>query len=210
MRVPISIDALRLATLVVAGVASGYLWRAAFEPTGGRPAALAPSVVGEALAPEPPVRITVTTALPRAARKTRSRSTRNRRGVFTSGRARVPSSARGTGSVRPVQPPRQPSPNPTPPSAPPPPSGPGSGTGPGSTSPPAAPAPVQPAPPNGAGPTQTPPAPVTHTAAPPAAPPAPDAEDKHQPGWGHGDKNHEHSGPPGDDDSGSGGRKRDG
>lgn len=202
MRVRISTDALRLATLVVAGVASGYLWRAAFEPTAVRPAARAPSVVAEALAPEPPVRITVTTAVPKAGKEERTRAVRARRSATISRRPLSTPAARGAGPARPVPPPRAPSPNPTPPTAPPPPSGSGPGAGPTSTPPPA-PAPVEPAPSTGAGPApaqaSAPPSAPPPAASPSAAAPAANAPEESRPGWGYGDKNHGHAGPPGSD-----------
>jgi hypothetical protein len=215
-RVRVSGDTLRISLLVAAGVTSGYLWRAALEPgpTAGGPLAPAGNLAGEALPPPPTVRITVPDA------PAKPRAVRQRHVARKSGLARVvrPRSSVVTRPARstPAAPSPKPRPTPPPPPSTPPPAPP---PGVGSTpvpSPPVVAAPATapeqaastetltpsattPAPP----PTHTPaahtpasPTPAAHTpASPTPAPPADDA-DSH-PGWGHGDKNHDHSGPKG-------------
>lgn len=200
-RVRISTDVLRLSALVTAGVASGYLWRAAFEPGGPadlRPLAPAVSVVAESL-DRPPVRVTlraapaerVVRAGPRV-KTSRSRLIRRSRTQVT----RKPAPAARPESRSPSS---QPSPKPSsrPISSPParPPSS-GSGAPAASSPPPAVAAPPQKA----AVPVAAAAKPAKNTAPKPAKnTPAASAEapgtDGDRSGWGKRDKNHDHSGP---------------
>src|SRR5262245_35393653 len=193
MRVRISFDALRLCLLVAAGVTSGYLWRAAFEssaPAEQRIAAT-PPIVEKTPAP-PVVRIAphhLTTTKPPAVVRREAGQPVVRAAQPTSGTlitAHGPS----------------PEPVPSPPSATPPPA---STPTPAPTPPKPAPAPTPATPPP---PTQTTPttvaSPPTQAAAPPpASPPSTQpnlgaSQDDSRPGWGKGDKNHDHTGPGGD------------
>lgn len=176
MRVRIPIDALRLTTLVVAGVTSGYLWRAAFEPSGSTPAAPPPQLVIATRAPEPPVRITVTEAPP--ARRT----TPARRGVgLAAARPERPRPAAAparvsSGPSPPVKTPRPAAPEPAP-----------------QQPAPAAPAPPPASAPSPAAAAQAPAAPAPAPATPPTV--SQEGAGGSRPGWGHGDKNHDHAGP---------------
>src|SRR3954462_1089144 len=72
-RVRVSSDALRVSVLVVAGVTTGYFWRAAFEASvGGPPAAPINLVIPN---PKPPLRIIVP-AKPTPARHAATRPSR--------------------------------------------------------------------------------------------------------------------------------------
>lgn len=177
MRVRISFDALRLCALVTAGVTSGYLWRAAFESSSPEERLAAkPRLIAPAPAP-PVVRIPPN-------RATRERPVVARQVVGSPVSSR--SSGRATGALisRPVA-----SPSPEPVATPPTPAPP---------APQPAPAPTPTTPP--AQPTPTPTAATTQAAAAPAAPPTPPttsstAGEGSRPGWGNGDKNHDHTGP---------------
>jgi hypothetical protein len=181
MRVRISFDALRLCALVTAGVTSGYLWRAAFESSSPEERLAAkPRIIEPAPAP-PVVRIPSSPATPRHQPVTARHLVRSPVAPSTVGRA--------TGALisRPVSPPK-PEPVATPPTPPTP-----------------APAPPQPAPapPTTTTPAQPTPAPATAptqaAAAPAATPTQPTTSttsgDGARPGWGNGDKNHDHTGP---------------
>ncbi len=182
---PVSGQALRLASLVAAAAATGYLWRAALEPRDREqlfaiaPPALRFQLPESAFHPLDLLRPVGGGIPDRAVAKTpRRRHARPRQADSATLIARVspapartqPSSARSRAkppaahqSARPVRKPRiKPRPKPPPP-------------------PPAAPPPVQPAPP-----------PPTQQPAPPPPPPV-----RTRPGWGRGDKNHVHTGPPG-------------
>jgi hypothetical protein len=221
----LSANVLRLGSLVVAATASGYLWRAALEPRGGtkvlrvatpsvafkvpgapvNPFARLPLVQGEALEAR------VVRAKPPRRVVTRTRKARTTvliaRSVPTQTRARTSSAAstRRRRTIwprpepRPAKPPRQRRPAPRRPPAPPP------------------PPPVQPPPPPPPPPVTPPPPPPPPPTTPPTGgrgddlnnnwPPAGrrnrDESRKDEksrdtrPGWGKGDKNHEHTGPPG-------------
>ena len=192
--VRISTDALRLSALVTAGVASGYLWRAAFEP--GGPADLSPlapavSVVAESF-DRPPVRITLRAApaerVVRAgppAKASRSRAAR---------RSLTPVTRKPAPAARPEPSKPSPKPSPQPVSSPP-----SSGSGAPAASSPAPPAAAPPQ--KAAVPVAATPKPAKNTAPKPAKnTPTPSAgapeTDRDRPGWGNGDKNHDHAGPP--------------
>jgi hypothetical protein len=183
MRVRISFDALRLCLLVAAGVTSGYLWRAAFEsssPVEER-IAEAPRIVEPA--PAPPVvkivphHLTTTTrpavAAPRVVR--RAVVVTRHPAPVTLASTHVASS-QGPAATPASVPPPKPSPSPKP--SPPPASQPATTTTP---SPPPVSAPVQ----------QAAPPPTTTTTQ------TPGSTDDSRPGWGNGDKNHDHGGPGG-------------
>jgi hypothetical protein len=198
MRVRISFDALRLCLLVAAGVTSGYLWRAAFEassPAEQRVAAT-PRIVHPAPAP-PTVRIVPHRRSPRLTRVARRRVVAH---TLVHG---TPASSKPLAS----QPVAAPAPATTPVSTPTP------------SKPEPKPAP-QPAPKPTPKPTPSPPPPTTTTpppstttpqsvaappvqqpsTSPPATTPPPvqqPADDGSRPGWGNGDKNHDHTGPGG-------------
>jgi hypothetical protein len=216
----LSANVLRLGSLVAAAAASGYLWRAALEPRGGtkvlrvatpsvafkvpggpvNPFARLPLVHGEALKAR--------AARPKGPRRVATRLRKARSTVLIARRVPTQTSAGSAGSARrrrtvsrrpaprPAKPPRQRRPAPVRPPAPPP------------------PPPVQPAPP--------PPPPVAPPPPPPpiSRPPGGRGDDLNnnwppagrrnrgeshkaeksrdtRPGWGKGDKNHEHTGPPG-------------
>ena len=175
MRVRISFDALRLCLLVAAGVTSGYLWRAAFESsTPEVRLAGKPRIVEQAPAP-PVVRIPRARLTPRApAVPVQHRSVR-RSAVLSA------QPAHAVLVSRPVAPAPAPTAKPTPKPNP---------------APRPTPAPSPPAPttttaaPQPAAPAQAAPAPP---APPPTSPPA--SSDATRPGWGKGDKNHDHTGP---------------
>jgi len=190
MRVRISFDALRLCLLVAAGVTSGYLWRAAFEsssPAEDRVAAT-PRIVEQAPSP-PVVRIAphhLTVKRPAVVRQAVSspavRATKQPSAALASSHVTSSPSVTPT-SEPPKSPPPKPSPSPAPtpgPAPAPPPSSP--------TSTPTVAAPVQQV--------VTPPPTTTPTTAPPP-PTTNGSDDGSRPGWGNGDKNHDHSGPGG-------------
>jgi hypothetical protein len=190
MPVWISKDAVRLSALVAAGVASGYLWRAAFEPgepTVLRPLAPAVDVVGEAF-DRTPVRTTVRPA--HSGRAARAAPRVNASRSHPVGRVRTPVTRMPAPAAQPE--PSKPSPRPSPqPAASPP------VTTPSGSDPPPASSPASPvaAPPEksvvAAAPAQ---APATTTPTASAEEPETDRE---RPGWGHGDENHDHTGPAG-------------
>ena len=171
--------ALQLVVLICCATASGYLWRAAlgtghtirYVSAGNpyNPPWPAPSPPGKVALPHV---LQAPSAQPSEARAPSSgASSELASGVVRSqgGSARAPVSGSGT-----TKPPAQ---SPPPKSSPPPPPTP--------TPPPSPPAPPSP-------PTPPPPSPP-----PPATPVARTvAEQGARPGWGHGDKNHVHSGPP--------------
>jgi len=197
-RMRISADALRVSTLVAAGVASGYLWRAAFE-TGplseGHP--VAPGLVAPVQAAELPPAV-IRNARPAKGHAVKAGAAR---GALTSQLAAAPvsgptrpqssgpkpSPGKPSGSPRPSPTPTPaPSPSPTPPSTPPS----GSAATVTTTTRPAPSPPPTPTPPAAQPPETTPPPSTPETPTPPPG------EDQTRPGWGHGDKNHTHTGPP--------------
>jgi hypothetical protein len=197
MRVRISFDALRLCLLVAAGVTSGYLWRAAFEsssPAEQRVAAT-PPIVEQTPSP-PTVRLVphhLTRTKPAVVRTVGNRPVVRAQG---SPSALISSHAPAASPSTPA--PHSPTPTPTPtpnPTSPPP-------------SKPPAPAPNPPpttttTPPPVAAPVQqsvSPPPTTTPTTSPPPPPPTTTSRDDSRPGWGNGDKNHDHSGPGGGDE----------
>jgi hypothetical protein len=192
MRVRISFDALRLCLLVAAGVTSGYLWRAAFEsssPAEERIAAT-PRVIHPTPA-APTVRIP-----PRqVVRPVRHRPARARTVVVTRTPASVISRSGSSPASKPKPTPEEPKPTPTPTSPPPPQpqsTPPTSASVAGSTAQVTTPPPSTSNPPPGS---QPPP-----SSQPPSSQPPPsqgDGDDGSRPGWGHGDKNHDHDGPGG-------------
>jgi hypothetical protein len=205
-RMRVTSDALRISALVVAGVTTGYFWRAAFEASpSGHPVSAPVNIVEPT--PKPPVRSTVK---PKPVVPTRHLAPRP---------AFVISSPSGTlivqtpsPSVRPA-PPDKPTPRPPVPTSPPPAPSPQPGTPTPPVTTPTTPAPTTPASPaKGPVAVVTPPPPVVTQ--PPVQPPPPttgnDGDDhdngdhgnggndgQTKPGWGHGDQNHDHSGPKG-------------
>ena len=205
-RMRVTSDALRISALVVAGVTTGYFWRAAFEASpSGHPVSAPVNIVEPT--PKPPVRSTVK---PKPVVPTRHIAPRQ---------AFVISSPSGTlivqtpsPSVRPA-PPDKPTPRPPVPTSPPPAPSPQPGTPTPPVTTPTTPAPTTPASPaKGPVAVVTPPPPVVTQ--PPVQPPPPttgndgdDHDNGHhgnggndgqtKPGWGHGDQNHDHSGPKG-------------
>jgi hypothetical protein len=210
-RMRVSSDALRISALVAVGVTTGYFWRAAFEASPSTHPVSAPVNIVEPT-PKPPVRSTVK---PKPVVPTPHIAARP---------AFIISSPSGplivqtpSPSVRPA-PPDKPTPRPPVPTSPPPAPSPqpGTPTPPVTTPTPTTPAPTTPASPaKGTVASATPPPPVVTQ--PPAQPPPPtkgdddDNDDHHddghhgnggngdegKPGWGHGDDNHDHSGPKG-------------
>ena len=205
-RMRVTSDALRISALVVAGVTTGYFWRAAFEASpSGHPVSAPVNIVEPT--PKPPVRSTVK---PKPVVPTRHIAPRP---------AFVISSPSGTlivqtpsPSVRPA-PPDKPTPRRPVPTSPPPAPSPQPGTPTPPVTTPTTPAPTTPASPaKGPVAVVTPPPPVVTQ--PPVQPPPPttgndgdDHDNGHhgnggndgqtKPGWGHGDQNHDHSGPKG-------------
>jgi hypothetical protein len=191
MRVRISFDALRLCLLVAAGVTSGYLWRAAFEsssPAEQRVAAT-PRVAEPTPAP-PVVRIQPRhLTVPHKAAATRPVAPRvvvNRAPGVSTALASRPVRISQPPTATPVAEPAKPTPTPKPTPAPAPPP---------STTTTTTPAPA---------PTSTTPvaAPVDQVASPPpptttTTPTETASSDDSKPGWGNGDKNHDHTGPGG-------------
>ena len=183
MRVRISFDALRLCALVAAGAISGYLWRAAFESsTPEVRVAATPRVVHPAPAPQV-VRIPASRV---ATHKSVARRVARPHRVASAG-VLVASHPVAAAPVRPTPAPesstsRPPAPQPKPAPAP-------------APTPPAAPVTSPPAP------AQTSPS-VQAAGPPPTQPPSPsnqpnlgNSTSDTRPGWGKGDKNHDHSGP---------------
>jgi hypothetical protein len=236
-RMRFSADALRVSTLVAAGVASGYLWRAAFEtgPLSERHP-VAPGLVAPVQAAELPP------AVIRQARPAKRHAVKagGARGTLTPSQQLAaapviaatrpeasgpkPSPGKPSGSPPPSPTPTptpSPSPTPSPPSTPP---GGAATTTVTTTTRPAPSPPANPEPTAAAAqPTKTTPPPSTppptKTTPPPSTPPTPtpprdeeqdDDQGEHQgehqgqgqgqdqtrPGWGHGDENHTHTGPP--------------
>lgn len=220
-RMRISADALRVSTLVAAGVASGYLWRAAFE-TGplseGHP--VAPGLVAPVQAAQLPPAV-VRSVRPAKGHRVKAGAAR---GALTSQLAAAPVStpARPEPSgpkPSPGKPAGSPPPSPTP--APTPSPSPSPTPSPPSTSPGVAPTTTvttatRPAPSPPANPEPTPAATQPTKTTPPSStpptstPPSDDDQDddegedqggnqggdQSRPGWGHGDENHTHTGPP--------------
>ncbi len=186
MRVRISFDALRLCLLVAAGVTSGYLWRAAFESSSPEDVRVAakPRIIEPAPA-SPVVRIPghlVRPSRPTAAHRVVVRTVAGPTGRASVGLISSPSGStpKPTPTPGPTQTPK-PTPTPTPAPTPPPTSQP----------PPTAPTTQTTTPAVASPPTQA-------AAPPPAAPPpttSTTSDDDSRPGWGKGDKNHDHSGP---------------
>lgn len=177
MRV-ISFDALRLCALVTAGVTSGYLWRAAFESSSPEERlAATPRIIEQAPAPPvvriPPSRVT-----------SPHRPAVVHHVVVRRPAARPLGRVPGTLISRPVSTPK-PEPVATPPK-------------PAPTPPQPAPAPTTTTAPSQ--PTTAPATPTQAAAAPPPPAPTPPTTpstsgDDSRPGWGKGDKNHDHTGP---------------
>jgi hypothetical protein len=188
MRVRISFDALRLCALVAAGASSGYLWRAAFESsTPEVRVAATPRVVHPAPAPKV-VRIPPSRLVPH---KVAARNVTQPHPATTVLVTAHPAAAAPVGPApapqssvpQPSAP--QPKPQPKPPPAPAP-----------------APAPAPPPAPATSPPAPTQSTPTVQAAAAPAQPASPsnqpnlgNSTNDTRPGWGKGDKNHEHSGP---------------
>jgi hypothetical protein len=190
MRVRISFDALRLCLLVAAGVTSGYLWRAAFEsssPVEARTAAN-PRIIENT---SPPVVRIVPHHLTRAPSRTVATPV-GRRVVQTPGLEQVVvASPHVQASPPPVATPESPAPKPTPAPQP----TPTPGTTP--TSPPAqTPSPVS-APVQQVASSPPPATTPTTTTTPPPPQESNSGAGGDRPGWGNGDKNHDHSGPGG-------------
>ena len=215
-RMRVTSDALRISALVVAGVTTGYFWRAAFEASPSTHPVSAPVNIVEPT-PKPPVLSTV---------KPKPAGSHSSCRPEPGGRHFQPVTAfhrrddrrRASGRLLRDKPtPRPPVPT-SPPPAPTP--QPGTPTPPVTTPTPTTPAPTTPASPaKGPVASATPPPPVVTQ--PPAQPPPPtkgddDDDDDHdngtaatgnggnggnggqgKPGWGHGDENHDHSGPKG-------------
>jgi outer membrane biosynthesis protein TonB len=173
----LSWSGIRLMVLAVAATASGYLWRAAFEPSSQAPTiirlappALRPAIpAGTVSSPQPTRRVTANhRPASVVARRITQRSTQDVASAATpTPQTYAPASRPAT-----PKPPPKPAPKPKPPATPPPAQSP---------APEAAPA--------------TPPAPAP-TGAPEHQPNQ--GDDSGKPGWGHGDQNHDHGGPPGD------------
>lgn len=203
-RMRVTSDALRISALVVAGVTTGYFWRAAFEASPSAHPVSAPVNIVEPT-PRPPVRSTVKPVAPKPAR---TRHVAPTTAVVISARSQPFIVETPSPTVRPT-PPRKPTPRPPVPTSPPPAPSP-TPTPPVTTPTPTTPAPATPASPaKGTVAAATPPPVVTQ---PPAQPPPPtkgdDGDDdghhgkggndgQGKPGWGHGDENHDHSGPKG-------------
>jgi hypothetical protein len=177
MRVRISFDALRLCLLVAAGVTSGYLWRAAFESSAPEERlAATPRIVEKAPVPKTvriqPRHLTEPSrpAVGRpVVRRTVARQVRRAPVTLISTpvtAAPKPTAPKPSSAPKPAPTPPKPTPTPTPATT--------------TTTP------TQPTTPAVAAPPQA-------AAAPPATPTV--SEDEGKPGWGKGDKNHDHSGP---------------
>ena len=211
-RMRVTSDALRISALVVAGVTTGYFWRAAFEASPSAHPVSAPVNIVEPT-PKPPVRSTVKPVAPKSAR---TRHVAPTPAIVISSPSRSLIVERPSPVVRPT-PPRKPTPRPPVPTSPPPAPAPQPGTPTPPVTTPTTPAPTTPASPaKGPVAAATPPPVVTQ---PPAQPPPPtkrddDGDDDHghgkgndgeghgkgddgRPGWGRGDDNHDHSGPKG-------------
>ena len=195
MGVRISFDALRLCLLVAAGVTSGYLWRAAFESSSPAEARIAagPRIVEKAPAP-PVVRIaphhlTTTPRRPAVAHRVVSqafvRTHSSGSSLISTHSTSTPPPAATPGAPPPKSPPP---PKPSPAPAPPPTTTTGPPPSPTPSSPTVVAAPVQ----------QAASPPTTTTTPPPTQAPGASGDDS-KPGWGKGDKNHDHTGPGGGD-----------
>jgi hypothetical protein len=190
-------DVLRIVSLVAAGVASGYLWRAALEeprletvfPLGStaqplpdwlQPQLQPPTFERVRVGPRRVTRQRLRPPAPRARSAPASRTSVGRSGsalaaaTLTDNAASTPRPPRTRSPQRPrrIKPPKTERPSP-----------------PRSPSKPPAPRPP-PAPP------PAPPPPAAPTKPLPPPPPA-DGPTGSRPGWGKGDKNHNHTGPPG-------------
>jgi len=211
-RMRVTSDALRISALVVAGVTTGYFWRAAFEASPSAHPVSAPVNIVEPT-PKPPVR---STFKPKPVVPTPHLAPSP--AILVSSRSRPLIVETPSPSVRPT-PGQKPTPRPPVPTSPPPAPSPqpGTPTPPVTTPTPTTPAPTTPASPaKGTVAAATPPPVVTQ---PPTQPPPPtsgddDDDNDHghgkgndgeghgkgddgRPGWGHGDGNHDHSGPKG-------------
>jgi hypothetical protein len=195
MRVRISFDALRLCLLVAAGVTSGYLWRAAFESSSPAEQRVAATPRVAEPTPVPPVvRIQPRPlTVPHKAAVSRHVAPRvvvNRAPGVSTALASRPVRISQPPTATPVAQPPKPTPTPTPTPTP---------------KPTPAPTPPQPT-------TTTPPQPPTSTtpvsapveqvgsSPPPTTTTTPSEtapSDDSKPGWGNGDKNHDHTGPGG-------------
>ena len=182
MRVRISFDALRLCLLVAAGVTSGYLWRAAFESSSPaeQHVAATPRVAEPTPAP-PVVRIQPRhLTVPHKGSVSRhvvpgvvvQRAPRLSTSLASRPVGTTPPPAAGP-ETQPQKPTPAPPPQPTTTTAPPP------------TQAPATPV---------AAPAQQVASPPPTTTTQPSETPSSDGS---RPGWGNGDKNHDHSGPGG-------------
>ena len=204
-RMRVSSDALRISALVAVGVTTGYFWRAAFEASpSGHPVSAPVNIVEPT--PKPPVHSTVK---PKPVVPTPHTAPSP---VLISSGPQPFVVQTPAPSVRPT-PPHKPTPRPPVPTSPPPAPSPQPGTPTPPVTTPTTPAPTTPASPAKAPvAVVTPPPPVVTQ--PPVQPPPPttgndgddhdnghhgnggnDGQDK--PGWGHGDENHDHSGPKG-------------
>src|SRR4051812_19283912 len=154
-RMRVSSDALRISALVVAGVTTGYFWRAAFEASPSAHSVSAPVNIVEPTS-KPPVRSTVKPVAPKPARTGHVAPSS---AVVISSRSRPFAVETPSPTVRPT-PPRKPTPRPPVPTSPPPP---------GPPPPPETPPPPPRAPP----PPPPPPPPHPAPPPPPATPPPP-------------------------------------
>jgi hypothetical protein len=191
MRVRISFDALRLCLLVAAGVTSGYLWRAAFESSSPAEQRVAATPRVAAPTPAPPVvriqpRHLTVPHKAAAIRHVAPRVVVNRAPGVSTALASRPVRISQSPIATPVAQPPKPTPTPKPTPAPTPPQ-------PTTTT-------TTPPPP----PTSTTPAaaPVEQVASSPpqtttTTPSETASSDDSKPGWGNGDKNHDHTGPGG-------------
>ena len=176
----VSANAVRLAALVSAATASGYLWRAALEPGHATtiirvaPPLIRPQVPA-APAHLPPPTGPVASQGKRADVAVHRRS---RSGAPVAERTAAPASRTYAPPRRRPAPKPRPTPKPTP--AP-------------TSKPPPTPTPN---PPESPAPTEAAPA-TTPTAPPESSAPPEEAGEGTKPGWGNGDKNHDHGGPPG-------------
>jgi hypothetical protein len=192
----ISPDVLRVSALVAAGVASGYLWRAALDPL-ANPRVAAPVIVSV----EPFVHPAVIVTAPRATKHTvqRHRVSPKRPAAKLARQVsrvtRVESSSRPVTGPRPTKPTPRPKPQtPTPPATVPVVTSAPAGQQASVVTPPAA-SPAQAVgndTGNGKGKKNN----GSDKGDAAASPPQTDA-DRNRPGWGNGDKNHDHSGPHG-------------
>jgi hypothetical protein len=191
MRVRISFDALRLCLLVAAGVTSGYLWRAAFESSSPAEQRVAATPRVAEPTPAPPVvriqpRHLTVPHKAAAIRHVAPRVVVNRAPGVSTALASRPVRISQPPTATPVAQPPKPTPTPKPTPAPTPPQ-------PTTTT-------TTPPPP----PTSTTPAaaPVEQVASSPpqtttTTPSETASSDDSKPGWGNGDKNHDHTGPGG-------------